>query len=98
MKEPLEALQTRRPEPEQSRTEVSRLRKADRELRSEHAAELRELKGALAAYTNQNQALTLRNVQPQGHNSCLPERLRYSGENVVVLPTPDCPRPDRRLT
>lgn len=42
VKEILEAPQTRRPEPEELRAEVSRLKKKERELRSEQAAEIRE--------------------------------------------------------
>jgi hypothetical protein len=53
VREVLEAPQTRRPEPEELRAEVSRLKKAERELRSEHAAEIRELKDTMATYANQ---------------------------------------------
>lgn len=47
-----------------------------------NAAELLELKSALAAHANQNQVLTLRNVEPEGHNSRLLERLRYPGRTL----------------
>ncbi|MFE7777638.1 hypothetical protein ACFU5O_27815 [Streptomyces sp. NPDC057445] len=43
VKETLETPQTRRPEPEELRAEVSRLKKAERELRREHASAVREL-------------------------------------------------------
>ncbi|MEU6201393.1 hypothetical protein [Streptomyces sp. NPDC047061] len=88
VREILEAPQTRRPEPEELRAEVSRLKKAERELRSEHAAEVRELKGTVATYANQIQVLALRNAELETQNARLLERLRQSGVNVAVLPAP----------
>ncbi|AVH55601.1 MULTISPECIES: hypothetical protein [Streptomyces] len=93
VKEILEAPQTRRPEPEELRAEVSRLKKAERELRSEHAAEVRELKDTVATYANQIQVLTLRNAELETQNARLLERLRQSGDNVAVLPAPSLPSP-----
>lgn len=93
VKEILEAPQTRRPEPEELRAEVARLKKAERELRSEHAAEVRELKDSLATYANQIQVLTLRNVELESENARLLERLRRSGENVTALPVQGRPSP-----
>lgn len=88
VKEILEAPQTRRPEPEELRAEVSRLKKKERELRSEQAAEIRELKDTAATYANQIQALTLRNVELETQNARLIEQLQRAGENVTVLPVP----------
>lgn len=93
VKEILEAPQTRRPEPEELRAEVSRLKKAERELRREHASEVRELKDTLAAYANQIQVLTLRNAELEAHNARLLERLRHLGENIAVLSVPSPPLP-----
>ncbi|MEU1595136.1 hypothetical protein ABZ468_20230 [Streptomyces sp. NPDC005708] len=93
VKEILEAPQTRRPEPEELRAEVSRLKKAERELRSEHAAEIRELKDTLVTYANQIQVLALRNAELETQNARLLERLRQSWGNVAVLPTPSPPSP-----
>ncbi|MDN3060089.1 hypothetical protein ACFV4E_15575 [Streptomyces hygroscopicus] len=93
VKEILEAPQTRRPEPEELRAEVARLKKAERELRSEHAAELRELKDTVATYANQIQVLTLRNAELEAENARLLERLRHSGENVTALPVQCRPLP-----
>ncbi|MEV5379405.1 hypothetical protein AB0L26_26055 [Streptomyces nondiastaticus] len=93
VKKILEAPQTRRPEPEELRAEVSRLKKEQRELRSEHAAETHELKDTLATYANQIQALTLRNSELEAQNTRLLERLQHSGENVAVLPAPGRPSP-----
>lgn len=93
VKEILEAPQTRRPEPEELRAEAARLKKAERELRSEHAAEIRELKGTVATYANQIQVLTLRNAELETQNARLLERLRQSGDNVAVLPAPSSSSP-----
>ncbi|MER5904929.1 hypothetical protein ABT150_33390 [Streptomyces mirabilis] len=87
----LEAPQTRRPGPQELRAEVSRLKKAERELRSEHAAEIRELKGTVAAYANQIQVLALRNAELETQNARLLERLRHSGDDVAVLPAQSSP-------
>ncbi|TVZ84790.1 hypothetical protein [Streptomyces sp. BK340] len=93
VKEILEAPQTRRPEPEELRAEVSRLKKAERELRSEHAAEIRELKDTVATYANQIQVLALRNAELETENARLLERLRQWGDNIAVLPAPSPPLP-----
>ncbi|MCW2902604.1 MAG: hypothetical protein JWO67_4869 [Streptosporangiaceae bacterium] len=88
VKEILDAPQTRRPEPEELRAEVSRLKKKERELRTEHATEVRELKDTAATYANQIQVLTLRNAELEAQNARLLQQLRHSGENVTVLPAP----------
>ncbi|MEV5989521.1 hypothetical protein AB0L85_31995 [Streptomyces sp. NPDC052051] len=93
VKEILEAPQTQRPEPEELQAEVSRLKKAERELRREHASEVRELKDTLAAYANEIQVLTLRHAELETQNARLLERLRQSGDNVAVLPAPSVPSP-----
>ncbi|MEU4655132.1 hypothetical protein AB0G32_14530 [Streptomyces sp. NPDC023723] len=93
VKEILEAPQTRRPEPEELRAEVARLKRAERELHSEHAAEIRELKGTVATYADQIQVLALRNAELEIQNARLLERLRQSGGNVAVLPVPSPPLP-----
>ncbi|MER5757441.1 hypothetical protein [Streptomyces sp. NPDC002088] len=93
VKEILEVPQTRRPEPEELRAAVSRLKKAERGLRSEHAAEIRELKDTVAAYANQMQVLTLRNAELETQNARLLERLRKLGENAVALPAQSPPSP-----
>ncbi|MDX3026178.1 hypothetical protein [Streptomyces acidiscabies] len=65
-----------------------RLKKAERELRSEHAAEVRELKGTVATYANQIQILALRNAELETQNTRLLERLQQSGDNIAVLHAP----------
>lgn len=63
IKEVIAAPATRRPEADELSQEVARLRKAERELRSEKAAEIRELRSTVATYANQIQILTLRNAE-----------------------------------
>lgn len=66
---------------------MSRLKKAEGELRSDHAGtgEVRELKGALATYANQIQILTLRTVEREEDNARLIAQLRQAGGNVTAL-------------
>ncbi|MFD4948336.1 hypothetical protein ACFVYE_36485 [Streptomyces sp. NPDC058239] len=63
IKEILSAPEARRPEVDELKAEITRLRKAERDLRKEKAAELRELQDTVATYANQIQALTLRNAE-----------------------------------
>ncbi|MFD5117176.1 hypothetical protein ACFWNG_33535 [Streptomyces sp. NPDC058391] len=63
IKEILAAPEARRPEVDELKAEITRLRKADRDLRKEKAAELRELQDTVATYANQIQALALRNAE-----------------------------------
>ncbi|MFJ5817244.1 hypothetical protein ACIQGT_25595 [Streptomyces sp. NPDC093108] len=93
VKDILDVPRTRRPEPEELRAEVSRLKKTEGELRSEHAAEVRELKDTAATYANQIQVLTLLNAELETKNARLLERLRQSGDNVAVLLAPSRPLP-----
>lgn len=63
IKEILAAPEARRPEVDELKAEITRLRKAERDLRKEKATELRELQDTVATYANQIQALTLRNAE-----------------------------------
>jgi DNA-binding protein H-NS len=45
------------------KAEIRRLRKTERELRKEKAAEIRELQETINTYANQIQALALRNAE-----------------------------------
>ncbi|WP_367140967.1 MULTISPECIES: hypothetical protein [Streptomyces] len=69
---------------------MSRLKKAERQRCSEHAAEVRELKDTAATYANRIQVLTLRNTELETQNARLLERLRQSGDNVAALPALSC--------
>lgn len=88
VQEILEAPQTRRPEPEELRAEVSRLKKAERVLRREHAAEVRELKDTAATYANQIQLLALRNADLETQNARLVEQLRHAGAKIAAFHPP----------
>ncbi|WP_329486707.1 hypothetical protein OG618_08570 [Kitasatospora sp. NBC_01246] len=87
IKEILEAPQTRRPEPDELRAEVARLRKDERALRREHATALRELLDTVSTYANQIQVLALRNAELEEDNRRLRHQLEEAAGTVVVLPT-----------
>ncbi len=70
----LEAPLTQRPEAEDLREQVKQLTRTDRQLRAEHAAEIRDLRDTIKTYANQIQVLALLTAQLQGDN----ERLRSS--------------------
>jgi hypothetical protein len=55
-------------------------------LRSEHATEVRELKGTVATYANQIQALTLRNAELEDQTRQFREQLECEYPNVARLP------------
>ncbi|MFD9302992.1 hypothetical protein ACFWCB_09995 [Streptomyces sp. NPDC060048] len=63
IKEILTAPDAKRPEVDELKTEVTRLRKELREFRREKAGEVRELKTTVATYANQIQVLALRNAE-----------------------------------
>lgn len=87
IKETLAAPDIRRPEVEELRSEITRLRKTERRLRQEHAADIRDLRATGAAYANQIQVLTLRNAELEAENVALRGQLHERNENVSVLPT-----------
>ncbi|MFE2430967.1 hypothetical protein ACFXJ5_30025 [Streptomyces sp. NPDC059373] len=59
----LSSPEARRPESDELRQEVARLKQSERELRREKGAEIRELRATVAAYANQIQILALRNAE-----------------------------------
>ncbi|MFD6469651.1 hypothetical protein [Streptomyces goshikiensis] len=87
VKEILAAPDIRRPEVEELRSEITRLRKVERKLRQDHAADVRDLRSTGAAYANQIQVLALRNAELEAENTALRARLHDRTENVSILPT-----------
>lgn len=79
---------TRRPEAEQLRVKIRELTVADKELRSKHAAEIRNLRATVRTYANQVQILTLRISQLEDDNKQLTARLQHAGDNVTPLNRP----------
>jgi FtsZ-binding cell division protein ZapB len=79
---------TRRPEAEQLRVKVRELTAADKELRSKHAAEIRDLRATVRTYANQIQLLTLRISQLEDGNKQLTARLQQAGDNITPLNRP----------
>ncbi|MFF3787680.1 hypothetical protein [Streptomyces sp. NPDC001933] len=65
--------------------DIARLKKADRTLRSQHAAEQREARATIAAYANHIQTLSLRNAELAAENATLREALGQGG-TVASLP------------
>ncbi|MHC5701971.1 hypothetical protein OTC26_011025 [Streptomyces tirandamycinicus] len=63
IKEVLAAPSTKRPEVDELKAEVIRLRKELRDFRREKAEEVRDLKATVATYANQIQVLALRNAE-----------------------------------
>ncbi|GAA4736884.1 hypothetical protein [Phytohabitans rumicis] len=86
----LAAPETTRPEPDELREEVTRLRQTERALRREHAAQLRELKDTITTYANQIQLLTLANAELREENNQL-QRQAAKHTNLRVLDQ-DVPR------
>ena len=76
---------TRRPEAEQLRAKVRELTAADKQLRSKHAAEIRDLRATVRTYANQIQILTLRISQLEDDNKQLTARLQRAGDNITPL-------------
>jgi hypothetical protein len=83
IKEVLGASDTRRPESDELRQEIARLKQSEREIRQEKAAEIRELRATVAAYANQIQILTLRNAALESDSRLLQAQLTDEGEGVV---------------
>lgn len=78
---------TPRPEVENLRTQVAQLKRADRKLRSEKAAEIQELNETIATYADQIQAQALRIAELTAENDRLRAQLQKTGGNITVLPT-----------
>ncbi|WP_086809295.1 hypothetical protein [Streptomyces reticuliscabiei] len=83
IKEILSAPEVKRPEVDELKAEVARLRKQERALRREHAAEVRELKDTAATYANQIQILALRNAELERDAGKLRSQLSDSSDGVV---------------
>jgi outer membrane murein-binding lipoprotein Lpp len=76
---------TRRPGTEQLRVKVRELTAADKQLRSKHAAEIRDLRATVRTYANQIQILTLRISQLEDDSNQLASRLQHAGDNITPL-------------
>ncbi|WP_351227929.1 hypothetical protein [Streptomyces sp. NPDC002133] len=83
IKEVLGAPQAKRPEADELRQEIAKLKKALQELRSDKAAEIRDLRSTVAAYANQIQILTLRNAELEADSRRLQSRIAAGQDGVV---------------
>ncbi|MGW2822281.1 hypothetical protein ACWC24_14915 [Streptomyces sp. NPDC001443] len=75
--------ETRRPESDELRQEIARLKQSERELRREKGAEVRELRATVAAYANQIQVLALRNAELEADARRLQAQAAVGRERVV---------------
>jgi septal ring factor EnvC (AmiA/AmiB activator) len=87
IKQVLDAPQTKRPEVEQLREEVRRLKSTERRLRSEHATETRQLRDTLKTYANQIQALALHAAHCENDNQRLRRHIEDDSDNITPLDT-----------
>ncbi|WP_369268669.1 hypothetical protein AB5J55_00215 [Streptomyces sp. R11] len=74
-----------RPQTDTLAADIARLKKADRTLRSPHAAEQREAGATIAAYADHIQPLSPRNAELEAENATLREALGQGG-TVALLP------------
>ncbi|MFE9925743.1 hypothetical protein ACFYQA_30510 [Streptomyces sp. NPDC005774] len=84
IKEVLGAPQAKRPEADELRQEIAQLKKTMRELHSDKATEIRELRSTLAAYANQIQILTLRNAELESDARQLRQALSEQHHSTVT--------------
>ncbi|WP_432249214.1 hypothetical protein ACRAR1_18225 [Streptomyces sanyensis] len=75
--------EARRPESDELRQEITRLKQSERELRKEKADEIRELRATVAAYANQIQVLALRNAELEADTRQLQAQLDGGRKDVV---------------
>ncbi|MFF3291761.1 hypothetical protein [Streptomyces sp. NPDC003023] len=83
VKEILGSPAARRPETDELRQEIARLRQSEVRLRREKAAEIRELRATAAAYANQIQVLALRNVELEADARRLQAQVAGGQQRVV---------------
>src|SRR5258706_2978024 len=88
IKQVLAAPEILRPETDQLKTENTRLRREQRQLRQDHAREIADPPHAIACYANHNQILNLRNTQLESDNAALLAQLNDANGNVIALPAP----------
>ncbi|MET8170231.1 hypothetical protein ABZT34_39385 [Streptomyces sp. NPDC005329] len=75
-----------RPQTDTLTADIARLKKADRTLRSQHAAEQREARATMATYANHIQALSLRNAELEAENAALRGRLQRFDGGLASFP------------
>lgn len=83
VKEILGSPAARRPETDELRQEIARLKQSEAQVRREKAAEVRELRATVAAYANQIQILALRNAELEADARRLRAQVAGGQERVV---------------
>ncbi|MEV1061704.1 hypothetical protein [Streptomyces sp. NPDC050263] len=79
----LSSPKARRPESDELRQEIARLKQSERDLRREKAEEIRELRATVGAYANQIQVLALRNAELEADARRLQAQVAGGPERVV---------------
>jgi hypothetical protein len=87
IKEVLDTPQIQRPEIEDLRARVKQLTKTERQLRAEHAGEVRDLRDTIKTYANQIQALALLAGQLADDNERLRNSIPHTGGSITHLDT-----------
>ncbi|MFJ2264436.1 hypothetical protein ACIOKD_40205 [Streptomyces sp. NPDC087844] len=77
-----------RPQTDTLTGEITRLKGAERALRSRHAAEREELRATIDAYAQHIQALTLRLTELEDANGVLRRQIQQPDSTVTRLPQP----------
>ncbi|MEU7211855.1 hypothetical protein AB0B06_25960 [Streptomyces sp. NPDC044989] len=83
VKDVLSSPDARRPDMDELRQEVARLKQSEAHLRREKAAEIRDLRATVAAYANQIQVLALRNAELEADIRQLHAQLDGGQEGVI---------------
>lgn len=88
IREVLASGQVTRPEIDILRDQVRELKKAEKRLRRDHSAQVRELRDTVTAYANRIQVLELRNAELEEHNRRLLAQLGRADPRVIPLSGP----------
>ncbi|MHB1446830.1 MAG: hypothetical protein ACYCZV_14415 [Acidimicrobiales bacterium] len=85
IKELLDTPQTQRPEVDDLREQVKELKRTERQLRTEHATEVRQLRDTVKTYANQIQALALLVAQHADDSRRLRRSLEHGPNQITPL-------------
>ena len=81
----LEAPRAQRPEVEELRERVKQLTRTERQLRAEHATEIRDLRDTIKSYANQVQVLALRAAQLEDDDQRLRNSVALADDGIAQI-------------
>ncbi len=81
----LKAPRTQRPETDELREQIKQLTRAERQMRAEHAAEVRDLRDTIKTYANQIQVLALRTAQLESDNQRLHNGAAHALDGITPI-------------